>query len=168
MAALSPQELDVDLDDHAGFERHWRGVQTLVLSLIGLSLIAGLLGFMGPGLLPRLHKPLRTVPFDVSYDRTLRSQATGEIRIEGRDGLLGPEVRVHVDRELIDAGGLQDTSPQPVSVTADADGQLYRFATAPGSSGTLTLKLKPARAGMLEGELVIDGEPVTLRQFVWP
>jgi hypothetical protein len=168
MAGLSPSDLDVDLDDHARFERRWRWVQAIVLGLIAISLAAGLLGFMGPGLLPRLHQPLRTAPFDVSYDRTLRYQAPAEIRIEGRSGAPGQDLQVHVDRELIDAGGLQQATPQPVSVSADGKGQLYRFAGTAGSAGTLVFKLRPSRAGILNGKLVVDGEPVTLRQFVWP
>ena len=168
MADLSPSDLDVDLDDHAGFERRWRRVQAVVLSLIALSLLAGLLGFMGPGLLPRLHHPLRTAPFDVSYDRTLRYQAPAEIRIEGRADSPGKDVRVRVDRALIDAGGLQEAIPQPASVAADGDGQLYRFTGTGGDAGTLVLKFRPTRPGMLESKLVVDDEPLTLRQFVWP
>lgn len=168
MAELSPSDLDVDLDDHAGFERRWRRVQTIVLSLIAISLVAGLLGFMGPGLLPRLHRPLQTAPFDISYDRTLRFQAPAEIRIEGRTGAPGQDVAVQVDRTLIDAGGLQEAIPQPASVSASGDGQLYHFSGTSGSTGTLVLKLRPSKPGMLESKLVVDGEPVTLRQFVWP
>lgn len=169
MAEFSPTKLEIELDDNAGFERGWRITQNVVLGLITLALLAAVAGLMGPGLLPQARIPMQSVPYDVTYDRTLRFQAPARIMIEGKkEGSAGSGVSVHVSRDLIDAGGLEGTSPQPISVTSDKDGLLYRFSTAPGPAGKLILMIRPTRAWLLNSKIAIDGEPVSLKQFVWP
>lgn len=168
MADFSPSHLDVAIDDNQTFERRWRITQRVVLSLITVALLAAIAGLMGPGLMPPARVSLRTVPFDVTYDRTLRFRTPARITIEGRNGSVGVETMVHVSRDLVDAGGLESTSPEPRSVTADKDGLLYHFATAPGAPGKLILMIRPAEAWMLNSTITVNGAPATLKQFVWP
>ena len=154
--------MEVERDE--AFQRRTWGAQRVGRILLVLLLLAALLGLFGPGIFNGATLGAGGEdggPLRVAYPRTWRCHSAFTLRV-----LLGPEAtragaaRLRLGQDYLDAVVVESVHPQPTGMELGPDGVVYTFAVAaPGRPGTVTLELKPQRAGRLAGEIGLEGQP---------
>lgn len=152
------------------FEKRWWKIERTGWAVIGLLLLAALLGFLGPGPLTKKTAGTRGGPLWLEYHRFARYQAPVDWRIE-----LGPqgtnkEIRLWVDRSYIEAVHMEDIQPQPESVDMAGARFVYTFKAADLSTNTKVLfHFKPNKFGKAPARLGLEGGPeIAFTHFFYP
>lgn len=162
--------MEVERDE--AFQRRTWGAQRAGRILLVLLLLAALLGLFGPGIFNGATLGAGNGgALRVAYPRTWRRHSAFTVRVR-----LGPEAtragtaRLRLGQDYLDAVVVESVHPQPTGMELGPDGVVYTFAVAaPGQPGTVTLELKPQRAGRLAGEIGLEGQPpLRWHQFIFP
>jgi hypothetical protein len=154
------------------FEYRWHTLQQIAWTLIGLLIIAGLLGIFGRGPLSKIRIRSDTGAATLEYERFARykTPATLKLFINGSTSSRG-EVTVSVSRTLLETIKIEQTAPTPVAVRAESRGMLLDFSV-PDRSGEFQVRLaqEPQRAGRVVGSLSVSGGGgwLPLVQTVYP
>lgn len=159
-------EIRYDLDYH----RRLFLFQRLGWAAIAVLLLAALLGVVGA------EGPLNSGRagdhrLQVEYERFPHQESRTQLRITLRGAAPDGRLVLWLDRGFIGAVRLQQVTPQPNGVIAQADGVSYVFAAArPEATVDVGLLFEPQAAGRLRGEVRAgaDGAPVRFTQFVYP
>ena len=160
-------EIDQDLDYQ---QRSWF-VQRIGWLVMGLFVLAGLLGLFGTGLLSNAKVGEQTDPLWLEYERFERFQSPTKLRLH-----FNPQtnptgkIRVWFKRDYLENIQLQQVTPEPESVEAQSDRFVYTFANSKlDRSTTVTFYLQPDRVGALSGSVSLGtGSPLSFQQFVYP
>lgn len=161
------EQTPLELETRDRFEAVWRWVEIVVSTLIGLFLLAGLAGLVGPGPLGRMRQdsPRRTL--GLSYDRYIRVSAAGKLILD----LHRPEgqiATVHLDRSYLDRVSVKSTSPRAISEAVTADGIDYAFGIGRGEAGRVFIAIEPKAPGPVDGAVSLGGDRLQFHQFVYP
>lgn len=156
-------------EDRAHQRREWR-IERVGWGVMGLLLLAGLLGLLGYGPLSRAHGG-QSGTFSVEYDRLQRAKAPTGYHFEvdpalARDGVL----RVRFEDTLLEEVELVTVIPEPESVRTGAGYFEYAFAVGRGNRpARITFEFEPTTFGSVSGRVAVPGAaPVAIDQFVFP
>jgi hypothetical protein len=149
------------------FQQHnWRA-QRVGWTLLGVLIVAGLAGLLGPGPLSNVNARGGN-GMEVEYERFVRHGAETEIRVRVTQPPSG-QVRVAISREYLDTLNLQQVVPAPTRVQASGEDVLYTFELAGNGPVHATFVMQPEELGAHVAQIAIgDGSRVTVRQFTYP
>jgi len=167
--AANATALEVDDDDRFQ-RREWR-IQRVSWLVLGLVLLAALLGAFGGGPLAHATAGASGIPAVLDYDRFLRFASPTELRLILDPSAIRPDGVAHVwlPHRYLDRVDVRRVTPEPQRVTGGASGVMYEFLLTPGQAGVISMVVQPERAGMLAGQIVLaDRRGLTFRQFVYP
>jgi hypothetical protein len=157
-----------ELHTHHRFETHWNRVQIAVETLVGLVVLAGLLGLFGDGWLSRATRPLPGTPLVVHYDRFLRAGAPARLSVEIRDPVEQDTIEVGLGAALLERVSVDATQPRADEVDATPSGVTYRFHLGPEHKGSLLFTLSPREYGRVPATLTALGRTVDLSLLIYP
>jgi hypothetical protein len=161
---------DLEIDEDLDFERRSQRVERIGLVVMGLVVLAALLGLLGSG--PLSHATAVGTGVALDYDRFTRFQTDQTLTVHVAPPATGREVRLWLDREFLDAVRLDAVLPPALRVEAAPDRAIFVFAVAePARPLRVTLRLQPERIGPLRGRAGLEGPAaatVRFRQFVLP
>jgi hypothetical protein len=153
------------------FQRYQWRAQRWAWGILGLVLIAALLGLTGNG--PLSHATAETPDHSirVNYNRFIRVRAPALTTI-----ILGPEaspdgtVRLWIDRDYIDHLQVKHVTPRPESEEGGADRQVFVFrVTSPGEPAEITFHFEPEGGGYRTCRMGrVGGPELSFGQFVYP
>lgn len=160
---------DLEIRYDAEYHRRLFVFQRLGWAAIALFLIAALLGLIG------VEGPLNSGwagndRLQVEYERFPHQESQTQIRIT-LHGSADGRLALWVDRGFLSDVRLQQVSPQPNEVVAQAGGVSYVFmGVRPDATISVGLLFEPEAAGRLRGEVRAGeaGAPVRFSQFVYP
>lgn len=170
MAAGAHKEKKPVSDEMKFHRRYWL-VQRAGWALIGLVLLAALLGLFGPGLPGRAHAMDQNSRLRIEYGRFEREQAETTLRVQlGAGAAQNGEARLWLSREYMDGIEIQSVAPEPERVEAAGDRLTYVFNVSDAAQETpVTFHFEPERIGRLRGRAgLADGTSVEFSQFVYP
>lgn len=159
----------LSLDEDVAFQhRSWR-VQKVGQILVGLFVIAGLVGVFGGGGIAREVRG-QAGGLEVEFPRFLRAQAPFELRV----GLNAAEARadrltVWIEGALLEHFSLEGVSPQPAEERLGEGRLQYEFSLDGERPPPIVFRLEAKRAGWRTSRIgVAGGVSVTVRQLVYP
>lgn len=164
---ISGLQVSEDLDFQY---RNWT-VQRFGWVLMALTLVAAVLGLLGPGPLSRATAGDTGSPLWLEYDRFARSNARTILRVHLKAG-TGAERRVSIwlDRDYLEGVQIEQVTPEPLSVKIASDRVIYIFWVAePARATVVTFSLKPQHIGPRPGRVgLLARPPIHFRQLIFP
>jgi hypothetical protein len=164
----SAEATETQIEANPGFESIWSHAQTILQALIGLIVVAGLIGVFGQGWLSKVTRTFPTLPLSVTYERLLRANAPTEMKVAVTEPLPSETLRIDIGADLLDHASIGSTQPRAEAVDATPNGVTYTFRLGPERQGTVIFKLAPRRVGRVEAELSSRGEQLSLPLFIYP
>jgi hypothetical protein len=162
-------ERGLEVEEDLGFQRRdWR-VQRVGWGLLGLLLLAGLIGLLGSGPLSKVTESDGR-GLSVDYDRFVRhgAQTSLTLRIEP-SSITTDEVPIRIGREYLAAQTVQAIVPAPLHARAQGDDLEFTFNAQPGSPLEVKWTLEPDEMGRHTGAVTVgEGPPVYIAQFTYP
>ncbi|MHC2992572.1 hypothetical protein OB13_13630 [Pontibacter sp. HJ8] len=162
------QELEID-EDSAFAKSTWTA-ERVAWVLIGVLLLAVLLGFTGNGGVTGINKRTagsQATGIAVEYDRYLRREAPSEIKVilSGTSSEATKELQFNQD--FYDQVHVEQVIPEPTEVSTHENGITYKFAgTAPIMP--IIFYLQPKHMGTHEIHVQAGKSSVSFSQFVYP
>jgi hypothetical protein len=163
------KDLEIN-EDFAYQERAWV-VQRVGWGVLGLLILAGLLGLLGSGWFSNAKAGEQTDRLWLEYERFERFQSPARLRVHlgssaGKDGF----VRVWLKRSYLENVQLHQVTPQPESVEAGVDRLVYVFRDQKLHEPTaITFDMEPEQIGLQSGAVGLDeGQSLQFQQFVYP
>jgi len=163
---------EIDISEDMAFQRRTWQVERAAWILLGVILIAALLGFFGGGgLVASTETATEDGNLSMQYDRFARLAAPTRLRVvvtppdESADTL-----RIWLAREYVEALEVTSVVPEPSRVEAASDRYIFEFPLSPGSeTATVLFRVEPLRAWHVPGRLGIDGgADLRFDQFIYP
>lgn len=153
------------------FEHYWWRIQRIVWGILVLLLIGGLAGIFGHGPLSEKTVHPAGSQLRVRYNWLARRETPVFLQSRlDKAALIPGQVRIRLNRALVDQMQLQQIVPTPLAAEPLADGARFTFRTDPTSdSAILVFTENPSTPGFVEAEVAIEGaKPVRFRQFIYP
>lgn len=163
MAEPPPLELDND----PGWERTWPVIESVLVALLSLFVLAGLAGLLGKGPLSKAQAQLPGLAATVTYERLARNDTPADLTVQWKGAPAARLAQITLDRSLLDALTVTDSTPRAVAAAPLADGVAWFFPVAP-EGGQVTFHVQPRRPGPANGRLGLFGRAVPLNFFVFP
>ena len=163
----SPRYPGFHLDENLQqLRREWR-MQRIAWPLLYLLLLGCVLGLFGQGPLSRTQAASADGRLHVDFDRFLRRQSDDRLVFTLKP--VGSGARLQLDPQWAGRFDIEQVFPEPEHRVATADAVTLVFATAPGTTVTVRMRLRTDEIGRLAGWAALDGgERVPVRQFVYP
>lgn len=174
LLSMTVQRLgDLEIDQDLLFERRAWAVHRIALPVLCLIVLGGLLGvFGGPGPLSRTEARDPSGRLEVVYQRFARLDSPTELHATIAPALGdGATAMLWVSREFMSEVVVETVTPVPLREVADEHRIIYVFEARPGRAAKVTLRIKPAGAGTLRGEMGLADKPnaaLSVRQFIYP
>jgi hypothetical protein len=162
---------DLQIDQDLEFQRRMWRMQRVGWVIMGLIILAGLLGFLGGGPISRAEVGDRAGSLLIRYDRFERTLSPATLRLAVAPGTTTEgQARIKLQYPFLNKIEVQDVQPQPQSVEATSDGLVYVFSVGNVRGPVeITFRYRPEQMGLVSGGVGIeDGELVMLSQFVYP
>lgn len=148
-------ELELEEDQH--WRRHeWR-FQRFGWALVTVAFIAAAVGGWGYG--PVSHAVESNRDLEVEYTRIVHREAADDLEIRGR----GQTVQLLGD--WFDAVQIEQITPEPESMSADASGLTLEYAE---DEVNLSVSFRARHVGPLTGSVVVGKDAVDVWQVVLP
>ena len=162
MAAL---EINEDLQ----FQRRDWFLQRVGWCVLGLLLLAGLAGLLGPGPLSRTTRTDGR-GLEVRYERFVRDNAQTDLSFRVAPQALGSDqARLLIHRDYLAANRLQRIDPEPRSTRSLGEYVEFSFDAQASEPLAIRLTLEPDEFGTHSGSVRLnDGPEVRLEQFTYP
>lgn len=161
------------LEDHDEVMRHhraaWR-VERAGWAVMGLMLLAALLGLFGDGPMSRAHSGSAR-SLGIEYDRLVRSSAPTQYRFVVNPALATRgQLVLRFDRALVERMELESIVPEPEHQSAGADHTDFLFRIEPGAAPVhIDVRYRPATFGWQRGRISIAGaHTLVIGQFAYP
>lgn len=143
-------------------------VQRCGWAVLGLLVIASLLGLFSQGPLSTASTTGASGRMEVTYDRFGRNGASTRVTIVVRDG-GGGETAITFSKALMDAFAVDTVHPAPREERSTPDGTEFVFASAGGGPHRVYFDVRPELSGLIRGEISLpSGPPARLTQFTYP
>jgi hypothetical protein len=147
-------------------QRNWRA-QRIGWTVLGLLVVAGLAGLLGPGPLSNVNARAGE-GLEVVYERFVRHGAESELKVTVRRPPSG-HVRIAISRDYLDQLNLELVRPAPTEVQSSGADTVYVFGHAGRESMRATFVIQPEELGAHVARVATeDGSSVTVRQFTYP
>ena len=161
-------ELQVSQD--LGFQRRMWRVQRAGWAVFAIAILAAFTGFLGDG--PLASTEARAGDdLTVSYDRIERHRSPSMLEITVATAAAdGGTIELWLDRQYVDALGIERILPQPESVETDDRRISYTFEVDTSRPrAVISFDVLYQALGMQSGGVGIsDGASVSYRQFILP
>jgi hypothetical protein len=153
-------------DSEAQQRRIWR-IERAMWLLWLVVIVAGVSGALGYG--PLVHTSQGNEMLTIEYDRLVRADAPGEIRLRIRD-VSSPAVSVRISQSYLDKVDITSHLPAPQRVSLADQALVLEFPVVESAGQVeLLLRVQPGGYGPVNGAIAVgSGAPVTIRQFVLP
>jgi hypothetical protein len=162
---------DLEINQDLNFERRSWMVERIAWAVGLLTLLAALLGFLGPGPLGKAIAASPDKSISLNYYRMERYQAPAEWRLQ-IDGKLAKqgELRLWVHRRFVEAIATLQIDPEPESVEIQDERFVYSFkAVKPPPVIKVFFRFEPNKIGKTPAQFgVVDGPAVEFSQFYLP
>ncbi|HEX9787042.1 MAG TPA: hypothetical protein VGB09_03405 [Candidatus Binatia bacterium] len=153
----------MQIDADINFQRRVWNAQRVGWIIIGVVVVAGLLGLFGTGPLSRASA--QGSGLRLEYERFGRLQQPTRLRFLLPESKLDAEVSI--SRDYLEAVRIEQITPEPREVAVAGRWLIYRFS-GPGPLA-VTLDLVPLDFGGLEGAAEIPpADALAFRQFIYP
>jgi hypothetical protein len=154
--------------DPAEQRRHWR-LERVVWCALGVTVVAALLGLLGPGPLSRVTVGDPEIGVRISHQRLLHMESPHDVRIEARAAPGAHEVSFAISTSYLERMHLESMTPAPVRVSS-GDGETVFHLDAGGIGATVValLRFDAASPGSVRGFIRREGEVVQVSHFVFP
>jgi hypothetical protein len=161
----------LELDQDLAFQQRSWIVQRIGWIVLGLIIVAALLGLFGGGPLSYTTARSQDGALGLEYNLFWRIQAAMTLRVflMPKTAYAG-EVRLWLSRSYVDAVDVQHITPQPQRVEAGTDRLTYVFAISQmGQQIEITFQVKPERPGRVAGRLGLeDGITLSFAHVIYP
>jgi len=146
--------------------RLWKLERFGWIALCGLVVIT-LLGVFGTGPLSQTEARAPNGDLLINYEHFERNGAASQMQIKARAGSDG-QVWLSIDGALLERFTIESIHPQPVS--AESFGSGMRLQLQPDAQGWAVayLSLRPGGIGLARSVAQLNGQSVTLTQFIYP
>lgn len=161
---------DLEINEDLEFEhRSWQ-VQRVAWAILGLVVLAALLGLLGGGGPLSVARAGQGSPLEITYARFARHNNPVEMAVRLRPGAApGDEARLWISSAYLDAVKIERIEPEPAQVVLGADRVTYVFRQGAGEGGRVVLHIMPQHVGRHEARVGLEGGPEhTLSQIVYP
>ncbi|HLO82145.1 MAG TPA: hypothetical protein VK166_14355 [Chitinophagaceae bacterium] len=152
-------EIDESLDLHI---KAWK-LQPVAWTVIGIFVLAGLLGLFGSGVLSRSVVKQGTVT--IEYERFYRYGTTVKLTI--RDDSVGTQTEVGFPSAYISHFNITSVMPEPSRTEISGDKVSYIFKLGPRFR-TMVFYLEPQDVGNASGLLSVNDAKIHLSHFIYP
>lgn len=170
--ASTPIIKGLQIDEDMPFQRKDWVAQRIGWVLMGLIVLAALLGLTGRGAMSSAVAGEKQGALWVEYNRYARFQTPERVHLHWGPGAADGEgiVRVWVNNGLLEQNKLERITPEPKRMLTGSDRITLEFEQDSGSTeGSATLDLNVEQIGRCDVEIGIDhGPQVRFRQFVYP
>ena len=168
MAKLSsPAKL---LDEELPFQRRqWRieRIGWVVMTVLIVYALAGGLGGGGP--LSSAESVATDGSARVRYEKFARQLSPNNVDITVSQSPDGSPAQLHISGSYLRSMTVKSITPEPDTTTVADQGYTFAFKRLPGVTETkIQLQTEPQQMGTVEGWLVINGEKLAIKQFVFP
>ena len=160
---------DLEIGQDLKFQRREWTVQRVAWVVIGLILVAGLLGLFGSG--PLSDAATEAGPLRLDYGRFERKHRPTELRVQvAGDATQQGRFELWLSQPYLDGVDIRSINPEPEQTRAGADRTVYVFQVGdPGRPANVGFDVEPAQIGRLRGRVGLVGGPeVEFGQFVYP
>lgn len=162
---------DLEIDQDLEFQRRSWAVQRVGRVVVGLLVLAALLGLFGAGPLSGASAGREGDDLRLEYSRFGRLMSPMTLRVHlAESAARGDKVRLWLSRDYLAGVKVDQVMPEPDSVEAGKDRLTYTFSlTDPSASTEVAFHLEPQTFGPLPGEIGLEnGSALGFRQFIYP
>lgn len=152
-------EIDESLELHI---KAWK-LQPFAWTLIGLFVLAGLMGFFGTG--PVSHAIQKQGGTTIDYERFYRTAMEMKLTITDDGG--SPETVVKFPISYISSFTVVSVIPEPVE-TSVSEGEISYVFKTEGHSHRIVFYLEPQETGKVSGDLSVNENKLHLSQIIYP
>ncbi len=162
---------DLEINQDLNFERRSWMIERIGWAIGLLTLVAALLGFLGPGPLGKATAASPDKSVSLDYYRTERYQAPAEwrIKVDGKLARQG-ELRLWVHRRFVEVIGTLQIDPEPESVEIQDERFVYTFKSVkPPPIIKIFFRFEPNKIGKTPAHVgVVNGPTLTFSQRYLP
>jgi hypothetical protein len=158
----------LQINEDFQFQRRDWFLQRVGWCALGLLLLAGLAGLLGPG---PLSKTTRTDGhLEVAYERFVRDNAQTDLSFRvAPQALVSDQARLLIHRDYLAANRLQRIDPEPRSARSLGEYVEYSFDAQASEPLAIRFAVEPDELGThLVSVRLNDGPEVRLEQFTYP
>jgi hypothetical protein len=153
--------------DPTRFQRREWVLQRLGWALMGLVLLAGVLGLFGGG--PLAHRTSANVALAVEYDWLTRRDSQTTWKLTPRTSPVDGRHRVALDANWAQHFRIHAIQPEPESARLAEGRWVYVFEVREQRGQPIVFHVEARKTGPLEGSIVFnDAPPLPVAQFVYP
>ena len=160
----------LEVHDDLEFQRKTWRFERIGWAVMGLIVLAALLGLTGSGWLSQTIAT--NAQLRVEYDRFLRMEAPVVFKLHiGPASVSADAVVLRVDAAFVEDFDIERVVPEPAAWRLTPEGAELRFAASgEGPLGVVNLRLQPQRYGPGTATIGLADQqpPVRLRYFVYP
>lgn len=154
------QRRDIELHDDLPFTRKSWTAERIGWGLLVAGVLAGLLGFLGPGIFSGARAE---GPLTVEFDRSERFENPGELRVRLPSGVRN----LWIENGWLEDVDVQRVRPEPARVQSRPGWTVYSFEGEEEVDVRLVVEHK--RIGRATGRFGVSPDrTVTVSQFVYP
>ena len=159
----------LQINEDLQFQRRDWFLQRVGWCALGLLLLAGLAGLLGPGPLSRTTRT-DGGGLDVGYERFVRDNAQTDLSFRvAPQALVSDQARLLIHRDYLAANRLQRIEPEPRSTRSLGEYVEFSFDAQASEPLAIRLTLEPDEFGTHSGSVRLnDGPEVRLEQFTYP
>ena len=167
---MGEQARDLQIEEDLSFQRHQMRFERIGWAVMGLVVLAALVGLLGGGPLSTATAGTDDDPIRVRYERFDRRARPTVLTVELVPPATEGQARVAVDRAWAEGVTIEAIQPEPESVDVGPEHLVYAFAVQPGAERVqVTFQFEYERWGWLACEIGLDGGPAqSFGMFVFP
>ncbi len=134
---------------------------------LSLIVVITLLGVFGAGPLSQTHAQSPDGDLDIRYQRFERNGAASQLQVKAKAGNDG-QVWLAIDGALLERFTVESIHPQPLVAEAFGNGMRLQFQPDAQGWATAYFSLRPDGVGPAKSVARLNGQSVTLSQFIYP
>lgn len=141
-------------------------VQKIGFAIMGLLILAALLGLFGSGFLSHVEK--NNGNLNLEYEKFIRQQASTLLSIQLNK--CEKENILSISKSFFEKISIKSINPTPFKVVSFNNDIQYYFLCDPTAVGAVNvvLVIEPEQFGLLQGEVAVANDRIALTQFVYP
>ncbi len=161
-------EKKLEIGNDPDFQRRSWTAQKISWVLLGLLLLAALLGLLGPGPLSSATAGNKNGSLWLEYDRFTRYLSPTTLRLHlGAGAISDGKARVVFGKDYLESIQVERVTPNPDSTETGLEGIVYTFQLS--GPATISFDIRLEKVGPQTGQVgLAKAETLTFSQFVYP